>query len=72
MGAQLYMCMHARPLPALESGCHPSLGTNMPDGVTTVRTSFKKKQHNLGGFLTLVQDCWPEAILKQSRAARLS
>lgn len=25
----------------------------MPDGVTTVRTSLKKKQHNLGGFLTL-------------------
>lgn len=52
MGSQLcvqYLCMHS-----LESGCHPSLGTNMPDGVTRVRASLKKKQHNLGGFLTLV------------------
>lgn len=42
MGAQLcmqYLCMHS-----LESGCHPSLGTNMPDGVTRVRASLKKKQ----------------------------
>lgn len=70
MGAQLcvqYLCMHS-----LESGCHPSLGTNMPDGVTRVRASLKKKQPNLGGILTLVQDCPPEAIIKQSRAASLS
>lgn len=55
MGAQLcvqYLCMHS-----LESGCHPSLGTNMPDDVTRMRASLKKKQHNLGGLLTLVQDC---------------
>lgn len=57
---------------SVESGCYPSLGTNMPDGVTRVRARLKKKQPNLGGFLTLVQDCPPEAIVKQSRAASLS
>lgn len=53
---------------------YPSLGTNMSDGITTVRANLNKKQHkhNLGGFLTLVQDCRPEALIKQSRAARLS
>lgn len=75
MGAQLcvqYMCMHIKSLTAFESGCHPNLETNMPDGITTVRISLKKEQHNLSGFLTLVQNHQPETNIKHSRTAILS
>lgn len=63
--------MHTKPLTALESGCHPSLGTNMADGVTTVRDKPQEEATQVS-FLSLVQDCQPEASIKQSRAVRLS